>query len=117
MNCPKCSSGHNTRNGIVNGLQRFKCKSCGYNFTVEKKSSLIDINTKRLAVILYLEGLRVTTIAQMLRVSHVSVINWIRKYCNHVDELRGKGTPSLHEEAGALQEYTLTALPEVLQKE
>jgi transposase-like protein len=98
MNCPRCASSDSTKNGIVNGLQRYKCKQCAYNFTVERKSSLIDTNTKRTAVILYLEGLRVTTIAQLLQVSHVSVLNWIKKYCNHADELRNKESVRLEEE-------------------
>lgn len=104
MNCPRCASVQSTKNGIVNGLQRYKCKSCAYNFTVERKSSLIDTDTKRLAVVLYLEGLRVTTIAQLLEVSHVSVINWIKKYCNHADELRSKGAISLEEEFQSIRE-------------
>lgn len=106
MNCPKCASSQNTKNGIVNGLQRYKCKTCAYNFTVERKSSLIDINTKRLAVVLYLEGLRVTTIAQLLGVSHVSVLNWIKKYCNHVEELRSKEIASLEEEFNMIKGQT-----------
>lgn len=103
MNCPKCASHDNTKNGIVNGLQRYKCKSCAYNFTVERKSSLIDPNTKRLAVVLYLEGLRITTISELLKVSHVSVLNWVKKYCNHADELRSKEAIPLEQEVGILR--------------
>lgn len=90
MKCPKCDAVSYTKNGVVNGLQRFKCKSCKYNFTVEKKSSLVDPGKKRIALILYLEGLKVTTIAYMLSVSHVSVIKWIKKYGNNLDELRNQ---------------------------
>lgn len=90
MNCPKCNSTSYSKNGVVNGLQRFKCKSCSYNFTVKQKSSSVDPNKKRIALILYLEGLKITTIAEMLEVSHVSVIKWIKKYGNNLNELRAQ---------------------------
>lgn len=35
-NCPQCNSQNISRNGIIKERQRFKCKDCGYNFTVEK---------------------------------------------------------------------------------
>jgi transposase-like protein len=90
MNCPKCNSDSYSKNGVVNGLQRFKCKLCSYNFTVKQKSSSVDPNKKRIALILYLEGLKITTIAEMLEVSHVSVIKWIKKYGNNLNELRAQ---------------------------
>lgn len=90
MNCPNCHSSCFIKNGVIKGLQRFKCKSCRYNYTVEKKSSSIDSNKKRIAIILYLEGMQVTTIAQKLEVSHVSIIKWIKKYGNNLVELRAQ---------------------------
>jgi transposase-like protein len=90
MNCPSCHSTFYIKNGIVKSLQRFKCKSCGYNYTVEKKSSSIEACKKRIAIILYLEGMKVTTIAQKLDVSHVSVIKWIKKYGNNLVQLRAQ---------------------------
>ncbi|MFA6151219.1 MAG: hypothetical protein WC716_07865 [Chitinophagaceae bacterium] len=88
MKCPKCLSKLYIKNGLINSLQRYKCKSCNYNFTVEKKSSAADSSKKRVALILYLEGVKVTTIANMLDVSHVSIIKWIKKYGNNLSELR-----------------------------
>lgn len=90
MNCPKCNCNFYIKNGIINGMQRFRCKCCGHNYTVEKKSSSIDTYKKRIALILYLEGMNVTTIAQKLEVSHVSVIKWIRKYGNNLEHLRAQ---------------------------
>ncbi|GAA4454783.1 IS1/IS1595 family N-terminal zinc-binding domain-containing protein [Rurimicrobium arvi] len=87
MKCVKCNSEDYTKNGIVKGIQRYKCKICGYNFTVERKSTAISPDKKRTALILYLEGLRVTTIGQMLHVSHVSVLNWVKRYCKNMQEL------------------------------
>lgn len=97
MNCPKCHSTLYIKNGIIKGLQRFKCKCCGHNYTVEKKSSAVDPYKKRIALILYLEGMKVTAIAQKLEVSHVSVIKWIRKYGNNLINLRAEGKDNTRE--------------------
>ncbi|MBE9175199.1 IS1 family transposase, partial [Synechocystis salina LEGE 06155] len=31
--CPQCGHEHVVKNGLVKGKQRFKCKSCQYQFT------------------------------------------------------------------------------------
>ena len=54
-NCPKCHSEDCTKDGIVKGKQRYKCKSCGYRHTVSHRGISLDI--KRQALELYLEGL------------------------------------------------------------
>ena len=41
--CPNCGSTSYTKAGIVNGRQRFKCKSCGYYFTVGKLGKKLTI--------------------------------------------------------------------------
>ncbi len=57
MNCPKCNSSNHKNNGIVGGRQRYKCHDCGYNYTVELKSTAFSASVKRQALQLYLEGL------------------------------------------------------------
>lgn len=37
MDCPKCKSIKKIKNGLLKSIQRYKCKDCGYNFTVEKR--------------------------------------------------------------------------------
>jgi transposase-like protein len=37
MNCPKCGLTDCTKDGIVKGKQRHKCKSCGYRHTVQQR--------------------------------------------------------------------------------
>lgn len=90
MNCAKCKSGKSTKNGVLNGVQRYKCKDCGFNFTVAFKSTAKPEDVKRQALLMYLEGLGFHSIGRILRVSHVSVINWIRKYGKDVDEIRNE---------------------------
>ena len=50
MNCPKCKSLEQKKNGKAKGKQRYKCLHCGYNFTVEMKSTAKPITTKRQAI-------------------------------------------------------------------
>ncbi|MEM7485812.1 MAG: hypothetical protein AAF348_11445 [Bacteroidota bacterium] len=78
--CPNCASTKFTKAGIVNQRQRYKCKSCGYFFTVGKLGKQIDDYYVNKALQLYLEGLTYREIERILGVSHVSIINWVRKY-------------------------------------
>lgn len=39
MNCPKCSSEKHVKSGMPKGRQRYKCRECGCNYTVEIKSA------------------------------------------------------------------------------
>ncbi|MFT4967727.1 MAG: transposase-like protein, partial [Candidatus Deianiraeaceae bacterium] len=57
---------------------RYKCIKCGVNFTKNRASKPLYL--KRLALELYLEGLDFRSIGRILKVSHVSVYNWIRKF-------------------------------------
>jgi transposase len=88
MRCPKCKSNEKVKNGKIKGLQRYKCKKCNYNFTVTLKSTAKSNRVKRLALTLYLEGLGFHSIARVLKVSHVSVIKWIKKFGSQFDEIK-----------------------------
>lgn len=78
--CPQCDSNNISRNGIVKEKQRYKCKDCGYNFTVEKLGKSIETYFVIKALQLYLEGFSFREIERLLGISHVSVMNWVRKY-------------------------------------
>lgn len=39
MDCPKCKSTRKVKNGVIKGNQCYKCKECGFNFSVEFKST------------------------------------------------------------------------------
>ncbi len=84
--CPKCHSGHAVKNGIVKGRQRYKCKECGYNFSVGKMGRSISVYYVIKALQLYIEGVGLREIERLLGVSHVSVMNWIRKYRIQIPE-------------------------------
>lgn len=78
--CPKCNSGNSIKSGIIKDRQRYKCKDCNYNFTVQKLGKQIDSYYVVKALQLYLEGISMREIERILGVSHVSIRNWIRKY-------------------------------------
>lgn len=78
--CPNCSSDQIVKSGIVNKRQRFKCKQCNYFFTVNKLGKKIDDYFVNKALQLYLEGLSYREIERILGVSHVSIMNWVKRY-------------------------------------
>ncbi len=86
--CPKCKSTDRVKNGHAKGRPRFRCKECGYDYTVEQKSTSVSKDRKRLAMQMYLEGLGFNSIGRILSVSHVSVMNWIKQYGQQAEELR-----------------------------
>jgi transposase-like protein len=87
MNCPKCTSLKRVKSGKIKARQRYKCKECGCNYTVELKSTAQPKSQKKQALHLYLEGLGFRSIGRFLGVSNVSVLNWIRSFGKNVQEL------------------------------
>ena len=86
MKCLKCKSENCVKNGLNVGVQRYKCKECGYNFTKGRRAKPTYL--KRLALQLYLEGLGFRAIGRILKVGNVSILNWIRKYGEQIDEIK-----------------------------
>ncbi len=80
MDCPKCKHTEKTKDGIVRGKQRYRCKSCNYRYTVEKKSDVKPPEVKRLALEMYLEGLGFRSIGRILKISHVTVYYWVKHW-------------------------------------
>ncbi|MDD3721937.1 MAG: helix-turn-helix domain-containing protein [Lutibacter sp.] len=78
--CPNCNSEEYVKSGVIKDRQRYKCKKCGYYFTVNKVGKQIDSYYVNKALQLYLEGLSYREIERILGISHVSIINWVKKY-------------------------------------
>ena len=78
LSCKRCCGTHYVKNGNVRGLQRYRCKRCGCNFTdtpVRGKPPAL----KALALLLYGMGnASFGMIARLLGVSDVAVLKWIR---------------------------------------
>ena len=77
LKCPKCGSDKRVKSGFNNKKQRYLCKKCGCNYTVSQRGYPEHI--KRKAIQLYLEGNGFRRTERILKVSHVSVINWVKK--------------------------------------
>lgn len=88
MRCPKCKSDGNIKYGMVQGVQRYRCRECKYNYTVEFKSTSRTEDVKRQAIIMYMEGFAFRSISKILKVSHVSVFAWVKKYAPNIDAIR-----------------------------
>jgi transposase-like protein len=78
--CSNCNSEKHIKSGIVADRQRYKCKDCNYYFTVDKIGKKIDEYYVNKALQLYLEGLTYREIERILDISHVSVMNWVKKF-------------------------------------
>jgi transposase-like protein len=78
--CPKCESEKVVKSGIVKERQRYRCKKCNYYFTVNKIGKQIDNYYVIKALQLYIEGVSYREIERILGISHVSVMNWVKKY-------------------------------------
>jgi len=87
MNCSKCNCSESVKSGKIKGRQRYKCKECGCNYTVELKSTAKPKSQKKQALHLYLEGLGFRSIGRILGVSNVAVLNWIKNFGKQVQEL------------------------------
>ncbi|MDG1729738.1 MAG: hypothetical protein P8K68_03770 [Algibacter sp.] len=78
--CPNCGSDHYIKSGVIKNRQRYKCKKCNYFFSVNKIGKKIDDYYVNKSLQLYLEGLTYREIEWILGISHVSIMNWVKKY-------------------------------------
>src|SRR5271169_3095535 len=87
--CKRCGDADHVKNGIVRGFQRYQCRSCGCNFTMTPPRGKPPA-MKALASLLYAMGnMSFGSIARILGVSDVAVLNWIR------DEARKLPDPAI----------------------
>ena len=82
MNCPKCKT---TKRQVKNGLngsgsQKYKCNECNAVYTPEPKENGYPVETRLLAIRMYVEGNSYGSIARVLKVNPQSVANWVYQY-------------------------------------
>ena len=87
MTCPKCRSAVRTKNGKVQGKQRYKCKDCGCNYT-RSSLSRTPLNKRIECIRLYLEGVGFRGIERLTGVSHVTVMRWINRLGDDIERFR-----------------------------
>jgi len=85
MKCRKRDSNNKIKAGNIRGVQRYKCKNCGYHYTVERRSNEKSPETKRMAVRLYLEGMGFRAIGRVLGISYGTVYQWVKKLGESVE--------------------------------
>lgn len=78
MICRKCRSAFPIKNGIVRGRQRYRCRSCGFNFT-QKHSNGWPSSSKLLIVVSYCTGESITALAEQSGATPASVLRWIEE--------------------------------------
>lgn len=76
--CKSCGGTEATKSGLVRGHQRYRCRSCGCNFT-DTPAKGKPPAMKAMAVLLYAMGnMSFGMIGRLLGVSDVSVLRWVR---------------------------------------
>jgi transposase len=76
--CKRCHAADYVKNGIVRGLQRYRCRQCACNFTDTAPRGKPPA-MKALALLLYAMGnMSFCGIGRLLKVSDVSILRWAR---------------------------------------
>ena len=83
--CPNCQNKKCVKNGSVRGIQRYKCKQCGYTFTQQHPQQKYPLRQKKIFVRRFLKGesLRSIETSQIKRYKHrpsnVAIIYWLKR--------------------------------------
>lgn len=90
--CKICGAKVFVKNGRVRNQQRYLCKSCGVNNIPGDKREKLNLEGKLLAALLSGKGkMSSRSISELLDVSHVAVINCVKKLnaqtLEHTDQL------------------------------
>lgn len=75
--CPRCEQASPIRYGFVLGRQRWLCRDCAYQFTVERLM-FKPLDVKQQAANLYEEGQSSNRIGKKLGLSPTTVLLWAR---------------------------------------
>lgn len=84
--CLKCGSREANKSGHVKGRQRYKCKSCGYQYTSTTPKGK-PFQDKVLAVVLFLAGLSMNATAAIVGVSTKTIYMWIKDFAHKHAEM------------------------------
>jgi transposase len=79
LRCKGCGSEEQVKNGFMRGKQRYRCKSCGLNFTDTPPRGM-PLSVKVTAVLLHVSGLSMNRTAKLIGVSVSSVQDWIERF-------------------------------------
>lgn len=77
MECTRCGSADVRKNGSYEGVQRFRCRSCGRYFT--DKAPRFGPAVEARALDMYLNNVGIRKVARFTGASPAGVLKWIRK--------------------------------------
>ena len=84
--CKRCQGTDYVKRGFVRNQQRYLCKGCGCNFT-DTPARGKPPEMRSLALLLYAMGnMSFCSIARILGVSDVAVLNWVRDRARQIPE-------------------------------
>ena len=86
--CPKCGSDKRVKSGFNNKKQRYLGRKCGCHYTVSQRGDPEHI--KRNAIQQNLEGNGFRRFGRILKISHSSVVNWVKKAGAKLEEVPKK---------------------------
>lgn len=93
--CKKCSSVLFVKSGSIRGLQRYKCKECGCQFTATKLRG-VHPALKSFALVLYgFCGVPMGSLARIFKVSTVAVLKWIKKVSAPLEPPQAPSSPEI----------------------
>lgn len=79
LRCKRCGREERIKNGRMKGLQRYRCKTCGLNFTATPPRGK-PLAMKVTAGLLYISGLSMNRTAKLLGVSTPAIQAWIERF-------------------------------------
>jgi len=77
MRCSKCGSEDSVKAGFNHGRQRYKCKRCDRQFTMEEDR---NAQNRARALYLFITGLSMRAIARAFGVAPSTVLYWVRNF-------------------------------------
>jgi transposase-like protein len=87
--CPKCGSqARQNRDGVTGvGSQRYKCMQCGCKYTPQPKARGYDLETRKKAIQLYVDGMNLRRIGRHLGLHHRTVSLWVQAYAKGIRQV------------------------------
>lgn len=78
LSCKRCQSKAYVKSDYTQGVQRYKCKECGCQFTSTKQRGIHPALTSFALVLYAYCGVSMGKIGRLCKVSTVAVLKWVR---------------------------------------
>ena len=88
MRCSKCNAEKKQyKDGFTKaGSQRQRCGVCGARYTPEPKKQGYSQKVRNLAIRMYADGLGFRQIARQLKLSHSTVMEWVKTHAEQLPD-------------------------------